>query len=198
MHAWLNFITIGIMFRLPGYHWDCSDWVMQEENNTKPIANILEVSVNEICDSESISDNNQIELLADDEVRQNGMKLPDGCTERSAMISLNDIDLNDIDYVDDSQPSSPCKYAALHPNDYLPRHTSASMEGERVFKKGATAEQTNHKKKGISNGHAENDDVSVSILDFDGEDDEHDGNICEIEDSEFEYDSDSRRQSTFV
>lgn len=173
-----------------GYHWDCSDWVMQEEN-PKPIANILEVSVNEICDSESISDNNQTELLAD-EPQQNG-KLPDGCTERSALISLNDIDLNDIDYVDESQPSSPCKYA-MHPNDYLPRHTTASSE-ERV-KKGASvvSEQSS---KSVPNGHHD-DDMSDSILDFNGDGDDNDGNIDENEDSEFEYDCDSTRQSTFV
>lgn len=53
---------------LTGYHWDCSDWALINENHNhsnKPV-HLLEVSTNEVRDSESNSDNSQIEMTGDD------------------------------------------------------------------------------------------------------------------------------------
>ncbi|RWS31601.1 fat-like cadherin-related tumor suppressor, partial [Leptotrombidium deliense] len=112
---------------LNGYHWDCSDWADTEQSNN-PISNILQVSVNEIRDSESNSDNSQIELLSSQELNSSTAQSAVFCgesedemeclNERSALLSLKDAE-NDLEFADNSCPSSPLKYHS-HPDQYLP------------------------------------------------------------------------------
>ncbi|KAI1286847.1 Fat-like cadherin-related tumor suppressor -like protein [Halotydeus destructor] len=149
-----------------GYHWDCSDWAMMEES-TKPLANILEVSVAEVRDSECNSVDSQLDLVLANEqaapVRkrsapirrktftisthsasngQNGHtptvspaedegsggnlvnNQEDEASEASALLTLCD-QVSELDYVDDSMPSSPAMYNS-HPDDYLPVYRSVS------------------------------------------------------------------------
>lgn len=50
-----------------GYHWDCSDWALVNDgqHQSRP-THLLEVSAQEVRDSESNSDNSQIELTGED------------------------------------------------------------------------------------------------------------------------------------
>ena len=50
-----------------GYHWDTSDWALiNDSHNQRKPPLLLEVSASEVRDSESNSDNSQIELPGDD------------------------------------------------------------------------------------------------------------------------------------
>lgn len=57
--------------QLTGYHWDCSDWALIEDHPKPQLQTaMLEVSVVEVRDSESNSDNSAIELVVTNEQAQ--------------------------------------------------------------------------------------------------------------------------------
>ena len=61
-----------LIYIYPGYHWDCSDWALVEDQSHARAAtlNLHEVSTCEVQDSESNSENSQIELLTTEERRR--------------------------------------------------------------------------------------------------------------------------------
>ncbi len=147
------------------------------------MANLLEVSVNEIHDSESNSDNSQIELSVNDS-HERAFHEHDASHENSPLLTLND-DMNEIEFVDKSTPSSPQKYLDL----YLPR---LSDNNEWI---------NNNKRKNILTYTSELDSVNAningdnSVLNFTAD---NCNNVCDIEDSECEEYDESNQQSTYV
>lgn len=149
----------------------------------KPIANILEVSVNEIHDSESNSDNSQIELLVNDS-HDKTINNNEDSHERTKLL-LND-DLNEIEFVDKSEPTSPQKYLDM----YLPRLVDHEWSND-------------HRRRNIAhytmdsdyiNGN--DDNLSVSVLNFNTDDSNI--NVCEIEDDDYDYNVEPKKESTFL
>lgn len=196
--------------------------------------------MNEIRDSESNSDNSQIELLSNDEIRRmnntrsvgrlnpihsrNGVVCDnekrygtyikhdedDTSLERNSLLALND-ENHDIEFADESQPSSPMKYMT-HPNDYLPMYRSNGdfnrIEEGKDNDSQLSCPKDDRRKNILSYRCSDlaNDNISVSILDF-NPNEEPTGAVCEIEDSECEMDIpdtlgtttlSNGRQSTFV
>lgn len=131
---------------LVGYHWDCYD--LEEE--MKPISNdihdIRQVSANEVRDSESNSDNSQIELLTNPDLSSlaAAKRMPKtrfgtytkaksdivNVKEKSEKVNLLESynhQINDIEYVDESLPTSPIKYSS-HLDSYLPAFETNNTE----------------------------------------------------------------------
>lgn len=181
---------------LPGYTWDYSDLTTEQ----KPLANIAEVSGNEVQDSSSLqsadsnSQNSQMDLLpslkgselltASDYVGDSESEFLDGHAPFQGYEQLLQISEDDEDTGD---PSSPHRYER-HPNQYLPSHCLSNdpspgdnlsddgvvsygfpTQGGRGFLVGTTAPVTPH--------------LSCSDLSV--------GNVCDIEDSEEDDDTDN-------
>jgi len=160
-----------------GYHWDCSDWAlindshnqqsMQQHQGNKH----LEVSTNEVRDSESNSDNSQIELTGEDVRRlsirngrrkgfvgsssssletsltENNRKPVRGCTSSQVMEEDEQEDVHEstgllsLDDIEFADRSPSDKYAS-HPNSYLPIYQS--IAGDMDGSDGGGSEQSDH------------------------------------------------------
>jgi len=146
---------------------------------------LLEVSVNEIHDSESNSDNSQIELSVTDS-HERAFHDHDQSHEDSPLLTLND-ELNEIEYADKSEPSSPQKYLDL----YLPKLT----ENDWINHNKRRNILTYTPDMDSVNANINDDNKSGSMLNFTSDDC---NNVCDIEDSECEDYDDSNQQSTYV
>lgn len=108
-----SFLFLPHTITFPGYHWDCSDWapVSDSGNNhhnangisgnsstsgSRKIINLHEISSHEVRDSESNSDNSQIELTGEDVQRLNGNGL-NGRRKGFVGSSSSSIDTTSVD-----------------------------------------------------------------------------------------------------
>lgn len=152
---------------------------MAQTDSNKPISsNLFEVSVNEIHDLESNSDNSQIELSCNGSQERPFIER-DISQEDSPLLSRHE-DL-EIPFADTSEPSSPQKYLDL----YLPKLSDS--------------EWNNNKRKNILTYTSNNESVNENI---NLEETAKLNKDCDLE-AEVEVDSDcddfdSNQQSTYV
>ena len=152
----------------------------QTDTNDKPISsNLFEVSVNEIHDLESNSDNSQIELSCNGSQDRAFVERDVSQCEDSPLLSRNGEDL-EIPFADTSEPSSPQKYLDL----YLPKLTD---------------EWNNNKRKNILTYTSNNGSINENInLEETSKLKKDSIPVCDLEDSDCDEYDDNNQQSTYV
>ena len=153
---------------------------MAQTDSNKPISsNLFEVSVNEIHDLESNSDNSQIELSCNGSQDRAFAERDVSQCEDSPLLSRNE-DL-EIPFADTSAPSSPQKYLDL----YLPKMSDN--------------EWNNNKRKNILTYSSNNDSINDNInLDETSKLNKDCNTVPDLEDSDCDDFDDNNQQSTYV
>ncbi|CAG2174447.1 unnamed protein product, partial [Oppiella nova] len=168
-----------------GYHWDSYD-LAQSDNKPICSSNLFEVSVNEIHDLESNSDNSQIELSCNGSQERAFIERAVS-HESSPLLSRNDRPNEDIPFADTSEPSSPQKYLDL----YLPNLSDnewSNNKRKNILTYSSTTTTTDSMADNI-NGVEECEKAAKDC---------NNGCDLDVESECEEFDEESNQQSTYV
>ena len=167
----------------PGYHWDSYD-LAQSDNKPICSSNLFEVSVNEIHDLESNSDNSQIELSCNGSQERAFIERAVS-HESSPLLSRNERPNEDIPFADTSEPSSPQKYLDL----YLPNLSDNEWSNNKRKNILTYTSPTTDSMADNINGVEECEKVAKDC---------NNGCDLDVESECEEFDEESNQQSTYV